>query len=198
VGKEPGSSTPESPDAESVTSTSGETAAGEPSRGASMGHIEEKLAERAMTAPRAGAGQVGLTAKQITGPKGKGDEISSRPAYISCPVCHAAYKCHFSTSVIEKVTDGMARILVKGPCEHKFLVFVDSNLRVRSIERIDHEGVVCEHADTEFLERHIKQLEERHAQMAKDKEYNEAFELMQQIKSAKKELEALKNKIVVK
>jgi hypothetical protein len=113
-------------------------------------------------------------------------------------VCHTAYKCHFSSGILEGIADGLARVLMTPPCGHKFIVFVENNLRARSIERVDRDGVVCEHADTEFLEKHIKQLEEHHAQLARDKEYNEAFELMQQIKSAKKELVTLKNKIVIK
>ena len=163
-----------------------------------MGNIEQKLAERAASAGKAFSGQEGQLRKPIVSKKAPVDEISTHPAYVSCPVCHTAYKVHFSTSVFENVDDGIARLLVMPPCNHKFLVFVDSNLRTRGVERIDHEGVVCEHADTEFLEKHIKQLEDQHSKLARDKEYNEAFDLMQQIKSAKKELASLKNKIVVK
>ncbi len=126
-------------------------------------------------------------------------EISSRPVYVSCPVCHAGYKCHFGIDIAEGVEGGIARVLLAPPCGHKFVIFVDGNLRARGIERIDHEGLVCEHADTVFLEGHIKALEEKHHVLARaENGYNEAFELMQQIKKAKKELDALKNKIVVK
>jgi hypothetical protein len=126
-------------------------------------------------------------------------EISSRPVFVSCPVCHAAYKCHFGTDIADGVEDGIARVLMTPPCGHKFVVFVDGNLRARSVERVDHEGIVCEHADTTFLENHIKELEEKHHVLARTENcYNEAFELMQQIKKDKKELEALRNKIVVK
>ncbi|MBN2152617.1 MAG: hypothetical protein JW839_14280 [Candidatus Lokiarchaeota archaeon] len=126
-------------------------------------------------------------------------EVSSRPVYVSCPVCHVGYKCHFGTDIAEGVEDGIARILLTPPCGHKFVIFVDGNLRARGIERVDHDGLVCEHADTAFLEGHIKALEERHHLLARTENcYNEAFELMQQIKKAKKELEALKNRIVVK
>ena len=163
-----------------------------------MGNIEQKLAERAATAEKAYNGQEGQVRKPIAKKPPRSDEISAHPAYVSCPTCHVPYKVHFSTSVFENVEDGLARVLLTPPCNHKFLVFVDNNLRTRSIERIDHEGLVCEHADTAFLEKHIKQLEEQHSKLANEKEYNEAFELMQQIKSAKKELESLKNKIVVK
>jgi hypothetical protein len=163
-----------------------------------MGNIEQKLAERAAAAEKSFGCQDGQLRKPIVSKKARVDEVSTHPAYVSCPVCHTAYKVHFSTSVFEQVEDGIARVLVTPPCSHKFLVFVDSNLRTRGVERIDHDGLVCEHADTEFLEKHIKQLEDQHSQLAKDKDYNEAFEIMQQIKSAKKELDALKNKIVVK
>jgi hypothetical protein len=126
-------------------------------------------------------------------------EISSRPVYVSCPVCHAGYKCHFGTDIIDGVADGIARVLMTPPCGHKFVIFVDGNLRARGIERVDHEGLVCEHADTMFLENHIRALEEKHHLLARTENgYNEAFDLMQQIKKAKKELDALKNKIVVK
>ena len=37
----------------------------------------------------------------------------------------------------------------------------------------------------------LKQLEEHHAKLARDKEYSEAFEVMRQIKSTKKEIETL-------
>ncbi len=127
------------------------------------------------------------------------EEPTSRPAYISCPVCHVGYKCQFSSSMLENVDDGIARILLTPPCNHQLLVFVDGNLRSRGIERIDHTGLVCEHADTVFLENHLKALEEKHAQMARlENGYNEAFDLMQQVKKIKKELDQLKNKIVVK
>ncbi|MEX2726719.1 MAG: hypothetical protein Q6353_005675 [Candidatus Sigynarchaeum springense] len=126
-------------------------------------------------------------------------EVSSRPVYVSCPVCHAGYKCHFKTDIIEGVEDGIARVLLTPPCGHKFVIFVDGNLRARGIERVDHEGLTCEHADTVFLENLIKDLEEKHKALAKiENSYNEAFELLQQIKNAKKELEMLKTKIVVK
>jgi len=122
-------------------------------------------------------------------------EISSRPVYVSCPVCHAGYKCHFGTDIAEGVEDGIARVLLAPPCGHKLVIFVDGNLRARGIERIDHDGLICEHADTVFLENHIKALEEKHHALAKTENgYNEAFELMQQIKKAKKELEILRNK----
>lgn len=163
-----------------------------------VGNVEQKLAERAASAEKSFSGQEGQVRKPIASKKAPLDEVSTHPAYVSCPICHTAYKVHFSTSVIENVEDGLARLLVTPPCNHKFLVFVDSNLRTRGVERIDHEGLVCEHADTAFLEKHIKLLEEQHAKLAKDKDYNEAFEIMQQIKSAKKELDSLKNKIVVK
>ncbi len=126
-------------------------------------------------------------------------EISSHPIFVSCPVCHAAYKCHFGTDITDGVEDGIARVLMTPPCGHKFVVFVDGNLRARGIERVDHEGVICEHADTTFLECQIKAMEEKHQELARtENSYNEAFELMQQIKKAKKELDVLKNKIVVK
>ncbi|NMC03873.1 MAG: hypothetical protein GYA24_01615 [Candidatus Lokiarchaeota archaeon] len=127
------------------------------------------------------------------------EESTSRPAYISCPVCHVGYKCSFSASMLDNIEDGIARVLLVPPCNHQMLVFVDSNLRTRAIERIDHTGLVCEHADTMFLENHLKTLEEKHAQLARsENSYNEAFEIMQQIKKVKKELDVLKNKIVIK
>lgn len=156
------------------------------------GNIEQKLAERAASAEKAFNRQEEQQKKTIVPKNARFDEISTHPAYLSCPICHAAYKVHFSTSVFENVGDGLARVLVTPPCNHKFLVFVDNNLRIRGIERIDHEGSACEHADTTFLENHIKQLEEQHTKLARSKEYNIAFELMKQIKSAKKELEILK------
>ncbi len=126
-------------------------------------------------------------------------ETSSRPVYVSCPACHTGYKCYFRTDIIAGVKDGIARVLVTPPCGHKFVVFVDGNPRARGIERIDHEGVVCEHADTTFLEYHVKALEAKHQLLAKaNNGYNEAFDLLQQIKKAKKELVMLKSKIVVK
>lgn len=166
------------------------------------GNIEQKLAKRAASAGKTFSSQDGQSRKPIVPKNANLDEISTHPAYVSCPTCHTAYKVHFNTSVFEtlfnNVEDGIARVLVTGPCNHKFLVFVDSNFRTRSVERVDHEGSVCEHADTAFLEKHIKQLEDHHSKLSKEKDYNEAFEVMQQIKSAKKELEALKNKFVVK
>ncbi|NMC03874.1 MAG: hypothetical protein GYA24_01620 [Candidatus Lokiarchaeota archaeon] len=146
---------------------------------------------------------IGATTGAVTKPasckKQKPGEISSRPVYVSCPICHVGYKCHFETDIVDGVADGIARVLMTPPCGHKFVIFVDCNLRARAIERVDHEGVVCEHADTIFLENHIRALEEKHHQLARaENSYNEAFELMQQIKKAKKELEALKSKIVVK
>lgn len=127
------------------------------------------------------------------------EEVTSRPAYISCPVCHVGYKVQFYASMLEDIEDGIARVLLVPPCSHQLLVFVDSNLRSRGIERIDHSGIVCEHADTVFLENQLKALEEKHAQMARSENtYNEAFDLMQQVKKIKKELDGLRNKIVVK
>ncbi|MBN2152613.1 MAG: hypothetical protein JW839_14260 [Candidatus Lokiarchaeota archaeon] len=127
------------------------------------------------------------------------DEEVSRAAYIPCPVCHVGYKVQFSSTMLANVDDGIARVLLMPPCNHQLLVFVDNNLRSRGIERIDHAGLVCEHADTVFLENHLKSLEEKHVQLARsENSYNEAFDLMQQIKKIKKELNALRNKIVVK
>jgi len=126
-------------------------------------------------------------------------EETSRPAYISCPVCHVGYKVQFYSTMLDNIEDGIARILLMPPCNHQLLIFVDGNLRCRGVERIDHSGLVCEHADTIFLETHLKSLEEKHSQLARsENSYNEAFDLMQQIKKVKKQLEALKNKIVVK
>ncbi len=141
----------------------------------------------------------GAAAKPVARRRPGSEEPISRPAYISCPVCHVGYKCQFSSSMLANVDDGIARVLLTPPCNHQLLVFVDGNLRSRGIERIDHTGLVCEHADTVFLENHLKALEEKHAQMARSENgYNDAFDLMQQIKKVKKELDQLKNKIVVK
>jgi hypothetical protein len=148
---------------------------------------------------------IGMTSRVSDAPKPAArkrpgcDEATSRPAFISCPVCHVAYKVQFSSTMLVNVEDGIARVLLMPPCSHQLLVFVDSNLRSRGIERIDHAGVVCEHADTVFLENHLKALEEKHAQLARsENSYNEAFELMQQVKKVKKELDQVKNRIVVK
>ncbi|MEX2726718.1 MAG: hypothetical protein Q6353_005670 [Candidatus Sigynarchaeum springense] len=101
--------------------------------------------------------------------------------------------------MLDGIEDGLARILLMPPCSHQLLIFVDSNLRCRGVERIDHAGLVCEHADTLFLETLLKSLEEKHSQLARtENSYNEAFDLMQQIKKVKKQLEELRKKIVVK
>ncbi len=140
-----------------------------------------------------------LAGKPVAHKHINGAEEASRPAYISCPVCHVGYKVQFSSTMLDNIEDGIARVLLMPPCSHQLLVFVDGNLRCRGIERIDHSGLVCEHADTVFLETHLKSLEEKHTQLARtENSYNEAFELMQQIKKVKKELSELKNKIVVK
>jgi hypothetical protein len=143
--------------------------------------------------------RAGVDPKLVTQRKHLQDETSARPAFVACPVCHVGYKCHFTSSMLDNVEDGIARVLLTPPCGHKLLVFVDGNLRPRGIERIDRDGVVCEHADTTFLDMHVKQLEEKHALLARsENSYNEAFDMMQQIKRAKKELDTLRNKIVVK
>ncbi|HME53539.1 MAG TPA: hypothetical protein VKM55_15040 [Candidatus Lokiarchaeia archaeon] len=63
---------------------------------------------------------------------------------------------------------------------------------VATVERIDFKGAECNYADTLDLEVCLKQLEEHHSKLARDKEYTEAFDVMQKIKSTKKEFEALK------
>jgi hypothetical protein len=124
-------------------------------------------------------------------------EISDRGSFFSCPVCNLGYKCHFGKDIINNLGDGIARVLMSPPCGHKFIVFVDGNLRSRGVERVDHEGVKCEFADASFLEGTLAVLEEKHATLLRSiNGYNEAFETMQQIKATKKEIAALRQKVV--
>ena len=124
--------------------------------------------------------------------------IKQQPAYVTCPICHIGYKCDICSDVlVEGVKDGMTRVLLNPTCGHKFLVFIDNNLRVRATERVDHEAKISEVADVEFLQQHLKELQEEHKQ-ASGSNYNEAFELMKKIKKVKKQIASLKNNLVVK
>ena len=133
--------------------------------------------------------EIGETESNIA--RGTNTKQNLSAGLVACPACNITYKVKFNTAIFESLHDGIARVLVTPPCSHKFLVFVDSNLQARNVERIDVEGAECKHADTTYLELRIKQLEEHHAKLARNKEYSEAFEVMHQIKTAKKELETL-------
>lgn len=116
---------------------------------------------------------------------------------LSCPICRIGYKCALSLDLGEKMSDGVMRVLVKPDCNHKFIAFIDKNLNVRGYEKVDVEATNVETADANFMKKTIKELEKKHAE-ASDSNYNEAFEIMKEIRKLKEDYKNLHKRIIVK
>ena len=116
---------------------------------------------------------------------------------LSCPICRIGYKCALSLDLGERMSDGVMRVLVQPDCGHKFIAFIDKGLNVRGYEKVDLVAKNVETADANFMKQALKDLEKRHAE-ASDSNYNEAFEIMKQIRKLKEDYKNLHKRIIVK
>ena len=113
------------------------------------------------------------------------EDTGKRENILQCPVCKKKYRSRMPMNLLDEDDDGIGVVLIEPPCTHKFIVFVDKNLKVRGYEKIEYEGITVEHADSAFIADHIKELEKQH-ELALRHNYNEAFELMKEIKKQKR------------
>ncbi|MFX0103235.1 MAG: hypothetical protein ACFFCS_26960 [Candidatus Hodarchaeota archaeon] len=125
------------------------------------------------------------------------EEPGFKPVFISCPHCRVGYKSSLSKDLVKKMRDGLIRVLIQPDCNHKFIAFVDKGLNVRGYEKIDIEANNVQTADANFMKKAIKELERRHDE-AKDSNYNEAFEIMKQLRKLKEDYKNLHKKIIIK
>lgn len=119
-------------------------------------------------------------------------EIEHKKRIIKCPLCQQKYKANIPINLMDEDDDGIGVILIEPSCKHKFIIFVDKNLKVRGYEKIEYEDVEVERADTQFIKDHIEELEKQH-ELALRNDYNKAFQLMQEIKKARRKYTKLEN-----
>ncbi|MHA1680971.1 MAG: hypothetical protein ACTSUE_08175 [Promethearchaeota archaeon] len=114
--------------------------------------------------------------------------VSFKNRMIKCPTCQLKLKAKIPTDILDEDEDGIGVVLIEPECTHKFIIFIDKDLKVRGYERIEYENVKVERADVDFVNVHIKELEKQHELMLKV-DYNKAFSLLKELQQARKKAE---------
>lgn len=121
------------------------------------------------------------------------ENMTTKKIVIHCERCAKIYR----TSVvvheakIKGENTGVMNVLIRLPCKHLLVATIDMKGSIRGTTFIDKECDELESIRLHDSEDQIRELERKHARLSREGKYNDAFKLMAEVSTLKREREEM-------